>query len=48
MIVPNDTIVRILDWLARRFGPDLGLPASSVVDSLDEHELSEQLHFGRD
>jgi hypothetical protein len=48
MILPSDTVLRIVDCIARHIGLDLGLPESSVLDSLDEREVTEQLHFGRD
>ena len=48
MISPNNTMLRLMEWIARRLGIDLGIRESSVFDSLDEREVTEQLHYGRD
>jgi hypothetical protein len=43
MIFPSTTILRVLDWIALRFGIDFGLDEDGIVESLDEREVSEQL-----
>jgi hypothetical protein len=48
MIFPSTTILRVLDWIALRFGIDFGLDEDGIVESLDEREVSEQLRYGRD
>ena len=46
MIFPNSFVLRFIDWIATRLG--LNLRAIHIVDSLDEKEVADQLHYGRD
>jgi hypothetical protein len=48
MIFPSTTLLRVLVWIAHRFGVDLDLEVDGIVESLDEQEVSEQLQYGRD
>jgi hypothetical protein len=48
MILPNDMVLRFFGWIAGRLGLDLDFGEDGVVGSLDEHEVSEQLQYGRD
>lgn len=48
MIIPDNTVFRFMDWIAKRLGFDFDLQKDCIVDSLDEHEVSEQLQYGRD
>ena len=48
MIFPSTIVLRLMDWIARRLGFDLGIPENIGFDSLDEREVIDQLHYGRD
>ena len=48
MITPPNTVLRVLEWLAERLGADLESLGDSVIDPLDEPEITEQLEYGRD
>jgi hypothetical protein len=48
MILPGTMLLRLMDWLASRLGFDFGMRGGNVFDSLDEREVNEQLHYGRD
>jgi hypothetical protein len=48
MIVPSNTFLRIVDWIAQRIGLNLGLPEDITLDSFDEREIADQLRYGRD
>jgi hypothetical protein len=48
MIIPNETVLGVMDWIANRLGFDLDLREDGIVDSLDEEEVVEQLQYGRD
>lgn len=48
MIFPGSTLLWLIDWLARIVGIDFGIADNIGFDSLDEREVSEQLHYGRD
>jgi hypothetical protein len=48
MIFPSTTLLQLIVWVARRLGLDLEIPEIGVFDSLDEREITEQLHYGRD
>jgi len=48
MIFPNNTVLGVIDWIAKRLGFDLDLRKEGIVDSLDEQEVIEQLQYGRD
>jgi hypothetical protein len=37
-----------MSWIADHLGFDLDLQEDSIMDPLDEHEVSEQLQYGRD
>jgi len=48
MIAPSDPLLRLVNWIANRLRFDLDFREDGIVDSLDEHEVSEQLQYGRD
>ena len=48
MIFPGNTILRLMEWIAERLDFELDLSDDRIVDPLDEHEVTEQLQFGRD
>jgi len=48
MIFPGTALLRFMNWIADRLGFDLELEDDRIMDPLDEHELSEQLRYGRD
>ena len=48
MIPPNTTLVRIVSWLAELLGLRFELDEQGLIDHLDENDLTEDLHFGRD
>jgi hypothetical protein len=48
MIFPNDTALKLMEWIATRLGLDLDLLDEGIVGSLDEEEVVEQLQHGRD
>jgi hypothetical protein len=48
MIPPGSVFVSFVAWILERFGLGFTLPAERFVDNLDEHEVTEQLQYGRD
>jgi len=48
MIGPVTALVRVVKWIASHLELDLHLHEDGVVESLDEHEVSQQLQYGRD
>ena len=48
MIFPSTTLLRLIVWLVRRLGLDFEIPEIGFFDSLEEREVNEQLHYGRD
>lgn len=48
MIFPSTTLLQLMVWVARRLGLELEIPDIGAFDALDEHEVIEQLHYGRD
>jgi hypothetical protein len=48
MMVPGTTMLWLVDRLARLLGLDLGIFEIIEFDSLDEREVTDQLHYGRD
>lgn len=48
MILPSSVFLNLVCWIADKFGLELGLSNDSIVDPLDEREISEQLRYGRD
>ena len=48
MIVPNETVLWVMNWIADRLGLDIGLEEDGIIQSLDEREVTEQLQYGRD
>jgi hypothetical protein len=48
MIFFANTVVSFVAWILRRFGIEIDFHTQGIVDSLDEHELREQLHYGRE
>ena len=48
MILPNSMLFRFVDWIADHLGLDLKLGEDRILDPLDEHEIVEQLQYGRD
>ena len=48
MMIPDSTMLRLIVWIARRLGLRFDLDGESIIPSLDEHEVSEQLRYGRD
>ena len=48
MIPPNTALLRFMNWIADHLGLDLELDEDRIMDPLDEHEVSEQLQYGRD
>ena len=48
MIPPNTALLRIMNWIVDRLGFVLDLEEDRIMDPLDDHEVSEQLQYGRD
>jgi hypothetical protein len=48
MIFPSTTLLQLIVWVAKRLGLELEIPDIGAFDALDEHEVIEQLHYGRD
>ena len=48
MITPDSAVLKIMGWIANRLGFDLDLQEDGFFDSLEEREITEQLHHGRD
>ena len=48
MIFPNNTVLGVIYWIAKRLGFDLDLRKEGIVDSLEEQEIADQLQYGRD
>ena len=48
MILPGNVFVSFVVWILERIGLEFDLPNERVIDPLDEHEVSEQLGYGRD
>ena len=48
MIPPNTALLRFMNWIVDRLGFVLDLEEDRIMDPLDEHEVSEQLQYGRD
>jgi hypothetical protein len=49
MIFFSNSVLHILDWIADRLALDLGLrEEGGCLDCLDEREIIDQLHYGRD
>ena len=48
MIFPGTALLRFMNWIADHLGFDLDLQDGRIMDPLDEHEVSEQLRYGRD
>ena len=48
MIFPSTTLLQLIVWVARRLGLELEIPEIGDFDALDEREVTEQLHHGRD
>jgi hypothetical protein len=48
MIFLSTSMLWLIDRLAKLLGLDLGIPQNIGFDSLDEREVTEQLHYGRD
>lgn len=48
MIFPGTALLELIVWIFRNLGLDLEISEIGVFDSLDEDELTDQLHHGRD
>jgi len=48
MIPPNTALLRIMNWIVDLLGFVLDLEGDRIMDPLDDHEVSEQLQYGRD
>ena len=48
MILPSGIFLNLVCWIADKLGLELGLCDDTLIDSLDEREISEQLQYGRD
>jgi len=48
MIFPGNFFASFVIWILEKFGLEFALPDERIVDPLDEHEISEQLRYGRD
>ena len=48
MIINDSIMLRFFNWIAERLGMSFDFQDDNIVDSLDEHEVSEQLDYGRD
>jgi hypothetical protein len=48
MIFPSTTLLRLVVWVCEHLGFEIGIRGSNAFDPLDEREVSEQLHYGRD
>ena len=48
MILPGTALLRFMNWIVDRLGCVLDLEEDRIMDPLDEHEVSEQLQYGRD
>ena len=48
MIFPSSALLHLFVWIAKHLGLDLEIPEVGAFDSLDEREVNDQLHYGRD
>ena len=48
MILPGTALLRFMIWIADHLGFDLDFEEDRIMDPLDEHEVAEQLQYGRD
>jgi len=48
MILPGNIVVTFGVWIFRIFGLDIDFSNGRMIDPIDEHEVSEQLQYGRD
>jgi len=48
MIFPGNTMLRLMEWIVERHDFELDLSDDRIVDPLDDHEVVEQLQYGRD
>jgi len=48
MIFPGTALLRFMNWIADHLGFDLDLQDDSIMDTLEEEEVVEQLQYGRD
>ena len=48
MIISDTIMFRLINWIADQLGLTLDFREQTIVESLAEHEVSEQLRYGRD
>ena len=48
MMFPSTALLQLIVWIAKRLGLGFEIPEIGVFDALDEREINEQLHHGRD
>ena len=48
MMFFSNAMLYLFDWIASRVAIDLDPPGGGACDSVDEREIIEQLHYGRD